>query len=207
MHVRVRNGAFCLFVCLFRYDYRDILSEWCVIGASLKNPRNILHGVRECGRTGAKPHMEYVKIYASILDSSLWEEKPEVRIVFITLLAKMEPTTGFVKCATLERLAMLANVDIGAARVAVGILEGPDPVNPGQAHEGRRIKKVVGGWEVLNGPEYYQRGRREAWAAAARAYRERKAAEGQAKRKVKVRSAGSLAERQACKDMEQGEAA
>jgi hypothetical protein len=91
----------------------------------------------------------YNKLFARILDSSIWLEPTSTRIVWITLLAAMDQD-GFARFAALENLASRARVNTEQARKAVEALEAPDPNSSNPDHEGRRIERVPGGWMVLN---------------------------------------------------------
>ena len=95
----------------------------------------------------------YVKLFSQILDSSIWLETGDTRIVWITLLAAMD-VDGFARFATVENLARRANVSTDACQIAVNVLESPDPNSSDDANEGRRIERVPGGWLVLNCSKY-----------------------------------------------------
>lgn len=100
--------------------------------------------------------MSYAKLFSSITESSLWCEPNEVRILFVSMLAKAD-AMGFVEAA-LPGLAKLANLSLPAVKKAVASLESPDPHSKNPDHEGRRIVKVPGGWILLNYEGY--RGRK-----------------------------------------------
>jgi len=92
--------------------------------------------------------MGFAKLDECIVDSSIWAEPPETRVVWITLLAKSD-ANGFVACS-LSGLQRASNVSMEATKQAVAILESPDPDSRTPEHEGRRIEKVEGGWLILN---------------------------------------------------------
>lgn len=95
----------------------------------------------------------YNKIFTKILDSSIWLEPNETRIVWITLLAAMDQD-GFCAFASAQNLAHRAIVSLEAAQSALRTLEGSDPNSADPDNEGRRIERVDGGWVVLNAPKY-----------------------------------------------------
>lgn len=95
----------------------------------------------------------YSKLFASILDSSVWLEPMPTRIVWLTLLAAKDQD-GFARFASLENLARRAVVSLEEATVAVLKLEAPDPNSSNPDHEGRRIERAPGGWLVLNAKLY-----------------------------------------------------
>lgn len=94
----------------------------------------------------------FVKLWASILDSSVWREPPAHRLVWITMLA-MKDKHGFVG-ASIDGLARRANVSEEDAASAVASFLAPDPRSRNQENEGRRIKAVPRGWHILN-HEYF----------------------------------------------------
>ena len=94
----------------------------------------------------------YVKIYGSILGSSVWAEAPTTRIVWITMLA-MADATGKVE-ASVSGLARFANVTMAEARKALEALAAPDEDSKSKEYEGRRVKPTDGGWLILNYLKY-----------------------------------------------------
>ncbi len=95
----------------------------------------------------------YAKLWASILDSSVWSEPEGHRIVWITMLA-MKDKDGFVG-ASVDGLARRANIDEERVQEALEAFLAPDPRSRNRDNEGRRIKVVPRGWVVLN-HDYFQ---------------------------------------------------
>lgn len=95
----------------------------------------------------------YVKLFAKILDSSIWEQSPDIRIVWITMLASMD-ADGFCQFATPEALARRSRVKLYRVRQAIAVLESPDSQSSTPDDDGRRISRVAGGWVVLNAKKY-----------------------------------------------------
>jgi len=91
--------------------------------------------------------MPFVKLDCDITTSSLWSESKETRLTFITMLAMAGPQ-GFVG-ATAPGIARFANLDLDEVRVALGVLESPDPDSRDKT-EGQRVKQIEGGYQVLN---------------------------------------------------------
>jgi hypothetical protein len=92
---------------------------------------------------------QYTPIFRDLLDSSLWASAtPATRCVWITFLLDADPE-GYV-ATSIPGLARRANVTVQAARAAIDMLEAPDPDSRTPDHQGRRVKKVAGGWKVLN---------------------------------------------------------
>lgn len=94
----------------------------------------------------------YTKLFESILDSTIWGESNETRIVWITMLA-MRNRRHMVE-ASLPGLAHRARVKLEDAEKAVAKFLRPDKFSRSTEHEGRRIEAVDGGWLILNGEKY-----------------------------------------------------
>lgn len=92
--------------------------------------------------------MTFVKLDCGILDSSLWHESATVVKVFITMLA-MCRADGIVE-ATAPGIARRACLPVSTVRNALEKLEAPDPDDKSGINEGRRVKRVSGGYEVVN---------------------------------------------------------
>jgi hypothetical protein len=90
----------------------------------------------------------FVKLYGSILDSTIWLESLPTKVVWISMLA-MADVDGFV-AASVPGLAKRAGVTRPECEAALKILAGPDPDSKTPDHDGRRVEKVTGGWEILN---------------------------------------------------------
>ena len=113
--------------------------------------------------------MPFVKLDCKILDKSIWRESPEVKIVWITILA-MADSDGLVEAA-IPGIADRAKVSLEETEKAITTFQQPDKWSSSQDHEGRRIERVKGGFQILNYQEY----RDKDYTAAARVkrYRER----------------------------------
>lgn len=96
--------------------------------------------------------MSYVKLFESILDSTVWQEDLHVKVVWITMLA-MKDIDGVVH-ASIPGLAKRAGVTIAQCEEALAKFLGPDPYSRTKDHNGQRIEEVDGGWEVLNHDKY-----------------------------------------------------
>lgn len=95
----------------------------------------------------------YNKLFTKILDSSVWLESVNTRIVWLTFIASMDED-GFAAFAAVGNLANRARVSVAAAEAAIKTLEAPDPQSGDPDFEGRRIERTPGGWIVLNAPKY-----------------------------------------------------
>jgi hypothetical protein len=96
--------------------------------------------------------MSYTKLFHSILDSSIWQESHQTRIVWVTMLA-MADQHGEVQAAV-PGLAKRAGVTLQEAEEAISTLSAPDKYSRTLDHEGRRIANIDGGWEILNHAKY-----------------------------------------------------
>lgn len=90
----------------------------------------------------------YVKLFADLLDSSLWSEDSDTRIVWITLLV-MANQDGLVR-STLPGIAHRARVTNEAAENALVLFESPDKNSRTPDNDGRRIERTDGGYQILN---------------------------------------------------------
>ncbi len=100
----------------------------------------------------------WAKLYSRILQSSVWRESSDVRVVWITLLA-LKDRDGCVY-GSAEWLADQARVEDEVCRKALRKFLSPDKRSRNSANDGRRIEEVEGGWRVLN-HELYRDGMEE----------------------------------------------
>lgn len=94
----------------------------------------------------------YTKLFSTILASTIWREPAEVRVVWITMLA-MSDAHGRVD-GSIPGLADLARVSLDQCQSALKCLSEPDFYSRTKDHEGRRIREIDGGWEILNYLKY-----------------------------------------------------
>ncbi len=117
----------------------------------------------------------YVKLFGSILDSTVWSTPPGTRLTWITMLA-MADQHGCV-WASIPGLAKRAGVDRSECEEALTSFMQPDPDSRTKDYDGRRIEPVDGGWLLLNHDKF--RGiasledRREKAAERQRRFKER----------------------------------
>lgn len=96
--------------------------------------------------------MKYSPLASEILTSSIWAEDDKTRIVWITMLA-LKDKDGYV-AAAIPGLANIARVSVEDCEKAIIKLESPDKYSRTPTEEGRRIRKVEGGWIVINHFKY-----------------------------------------------------
>jgi hypothetical protein len=95
----------------------------------------------------------YNKLFAKILDSSIWLEDHATVRVWITFMAVMDED-GFCPFSSPTNLAKRAGVTLSEARIALDKLEAPDEFSSDPEYEGRRVERTSGGWFVLNAEKY-----------------------------------------------------
>ncbi len=94
----------------------------------------------------------FVKLYGSILDSTIWLETLPTKVVWITMLA-MADANGCV-ASSVPNLAIRAGVTREQCDESLRVLSSPDSDSRTDEHEGRRIEKIDGGWVILNHRKY-----------------------------------------------------
>lgn len=116
---------------------------------------------------------DFVKVFRSIIHSSIWLESDSTLRVWIFLLATADPE-GLVEGSRIG-LARAAGVEVEAWDRAIATFTAPDSDSKDPEHEGRRIEAVPGiGWRVLNARKYRdRRSEPESGAERTRRWRER----------------------------------
>jgi hypothetical protein len=119
----------------------------------------------------------YTKLFNSIVTSTIWTEDDKTRILWITMLA-MSDQNGEVH-ASIPGLARIAGIDMESTEKAIQCFLTPDPYSRTPDHQGRRITKIEGGWELLNHAKYRKMASKEdskaATAERVKRHRERNA--------------------------------
>jgi len=96
--------------------------------------------------------MQFTKLFSLILDSTIWQEPLETKVVWITLLA-MKDRHGEVH-ASVPGLAKRAGVSLQQCEASLACLLAPDPYSRTKTDEGRRIRPIEGGWKLVNNDKY-----------------------------------------------------
>jgi len=122
----------------------------------------------------------YTKLFSSLIGSTVWREPDHVRLVWITMLALRNQF--HVVEASIPGLADFARVPMDKCQEALAVLMAPDPYSRTKDHEGRRIREVDGGWEILNGGKYRAMMNADERREANRIYQQRHQAKKKAKR-------------------------
>lgn len=94
----------------------------------------------------------YTKLFNSIITSTIWTEDDKTRIVWITMLA-IADQNGEIQ-GSIPGLARLAGVSIEDTETALEKFLSPDQYSRTPDHDGKRICKIDGGWELLNHAKY-----------------------------------------------------
>lgn len=88
-------------------------------------------------------------LWSKILDSSLWiNGSKETRLLWVAMLA-MKDSDGIIQ-ASVVGLADRAKLTPDECRVALKVLQSPDKDDTSGVENGRRIKEVLGGWQIVN---------------------------------------------------------
>jgi hypothetical protein len=110
----------------------------------------------------------YTPVFRDFLTSSMWATDPATRCVWIWFLLMADPE-GFV-VGTVPGVAQQAGVTLEQAKLAIGLLENPDPYSSTPDFEGRRVIKVERGWHIVNFVAYRERAKLEAEKARKRTW-------------------------------------
>ena len=115
----------------------------------------------------------FTKLFASITESSVWVADDKTLRVWVAMLARCD-ARGVVE-GSVPGFASLCRMSIEEFEERIRILAAPDPYSRTTDHEGRRIKAIEGGWQVLNYLKYRERGQGKDGSRAAyfRDYRKR----------------------------------
>ena len=89
----------------------------------------------------------FVKLYGSILTSSVWVEPDHIFRVWITMLV-LADKDGLVE-GTAPGLANIARVSLNDCVEALEKFKQPDPHSRSKNDDGRRIEEVDGGWRLI----------------------------------------------------------
>lgn len=136
----------------------------------------------------------FVKIYGDrLLDSTLWLEPPDVRLVFLSMLAVADQD-GVVDVPGIRALARKINLPVDYVEPALARLMEPDPDSRSQSHEGRRVlarPRPDVGWVCVNYESYREFRGRKTELARQRQARKRERDAGRDERDCHVGHASS----------------
>jgi hypothetical protein len=94
----------------------------------------------------------FTKLFSGLVHSTVWREEMHVKVVWITMLA-LADRNGRV-LASMPGLADASRVSLEQCEEALKRLSAPDKHSRTKTNEGRRIREVDGGWELLNYVKY-----------------------------------------------------
>lgn len=115
--------------------------------------------------------MGFTKLDERIVQSSIMMESPETFKVWITLLALCKED-GIAECSPVY-LESVCRIPIDKILEAIKRLSGPDELSRSINDNGSRIRRVDGGFEIINYKKYREESLRSAEAERKRLYRER----------------------------------
>lgn len=134
----------------------------------------------------------FAKLYGDRLaQSSLLDRDVATRWAFVFILSQAD-SEGRYRCASAVGLARAAALTLEQAEKAVAELEAPDPDSTTKDHEGRRLLRIPGGWQVLNYLKYREFRSARQVAEAEKKRRQRAAARGDMSRDVPGTSAPDI---------------
>jgi hypothetical protein len=101
----------------------------------------------------------YVRVFSSILDSSIWQEELHVRCLWLVLLIMADESRDGTVNVPIARLAQKAALTEEQTRNALEILMAPDEDSDSPDEEGRRIVPLIPerptrGWRLVNWKKY-----------------------------------------------------
>lgn len=140
--------------------------------------------------------MSFALLWSKTLDSSVWrKESKETRLVWVTMLM-MKNQDGLIQSSVIG-LADRARVTKEECLEALRIFLAADPDDTSKVEEGKKIREVAGGWQIVNNELYRfsTAERREFWRQAKEAQRAKKAAEKAGRQKRATSRGGGLRER------------
>lgn len=107
----------------------------------------------------------YTKLFGTLVTSSVWTLPDTIRIVWVTMMA-LADKDGVV-WASVPGLAQQSKVSLQDCQNAIDLFMQPDTYSRSKESEGRRIKEVDGGWQLLSYGKYRdmmsRTDRREYW--------------------------------------------
>lgn len=118
----------------------------------------------------------YVKIFDRILNSSIWDESSDTRVVWFTLLLMADFEGNVI--STISGIARAANLPIEAVQAALDKFQRPDPASTTDDDNGKRIESVGPNRWVLPNYSHYRamataEDERAASAVRSKRYRDR----------------------------------
>lgn len=90
----------------------------------------------------------YTPVFNSILQSTVWECRPHVKVVWFTMML-LSDKHGIIE-GSIPGLARASVVTIDECKDALAVLMAPDDYSRTKDHGGRRIVEIDGGWRLLN---------------------------------------------------------
>ena len=99
--------------------------------------------------------MSFAKLDSGIVNSTLWVQPDDVLRVWIWMLSQAD-ANGVIRVAA-PALAMNCMKSVDRIREILTLLESPDPDSRSSEEDGRRIRKVPGGWQIINYRAYRER--------------------------------------------------
>src|SRR3954470_18554878 len=90
----------------------------------------------------------FVKIYGSIIRSTVWQQPAATKLVWLTMLI-LADQDGVVE-SSIPGLAATAGVSIEECESALAVFLAPDRYSHSKVDEGRRVRVLHNGWLIIN---------------------------------------------------------
>lgn len=119
--------------------------------------------------------VSFTKLFSSILQSTIWVEPIETRVVWVTMLALSDRHGDIM--ASVPGLAQTAGVPLDKCEQAIARFLAPDHYSRSQTEDGRRIRVIDGGWQLINYSKYRDLQNREDVLASKRKWIAKKRAQ------------------------------
>jgi hypothetical protein len=94
----------------------------------------------------------FVKLYGSIIRSTVWQQPASTKLVWVTMLI-LADCHGKVE-ASIPGLAATAGVTLDECEAALLCFSSTDRYSTSKTDEGRRIRECDGGWFIINHQHY-----------------------------------------------------
>lgn len=116
----------------------------------------------------------FVKLYSSVVTSSVWAESPTTKLTWLTLLI-IADADGRIE-GSIPGIAQLIGISVADFEAALTVFLAPDRYSRTRTDDGRRLREIDGGWEVVNHRTYRDKRSKKQeydarWVAAKRAER------------------------------------
>jgi hypothetical protein len=132
-------------------------------------------------------------LWSKILRSSLWiEESKETKILWITMLALKDKNGQIIM--GIVGLKDASKLTLDEVKASLAVLLAPDPNDHSGVENGRRLREIPGGWEIVNHDLYRfsTAEKREFWKQQKAEYRAKNESEAEVPKRKRRKKYGAL---------------